>query len=83
MVYLQLLPEISYLLSDRLKAMKNEYLQEDITEDTLMKFIIPTTSGPGVITTALMDHLIITHNRFIRQCREFVEKSLKRYTLIF
>ena len=78
MVHLQLLTEILYLISDRLREMKNDYLQEDITEDTLMKFIIPTTSGPGVITTVLMDHLIITHNKFIRQCREFVEKSLKR-----
>ena len=66
------------LFTDRLKALKNEYIEEDITENTLMKYLIPTTFGPGVITTALIDHLVITHNKFIRQCRIYVEEFLKK-----
>ncbi|XP_019858867.1 PREDICTED: E3 ubiquitin-protein ligase rnf213-alpha-like [Amphimedon queenslandica] len=43
-----------------------------------MKYLIPTTYGPGVITTGLIDHLVISHNKFIRLCRKFVEDSLKK-----
>ena len=44
-----------------------------------MKFLLPTTSGPGVLSTALVDHLVIVHNSFIKQCREFVENTLNKY----
>ena len=44
-----------------------------------MKYLIPTTYGPGVITTGLIDHLVISHNKFIRLCRKFVKDALKKY----
>lgn len=62
----------------RLFEFKNYYVQLEIGEETKMKFLIPTTYGPGVITTGLIDHLVISHNKFIRLCRKFVEDSLKK-----
>ena len=71
---------IYYVLLGRLIDLKNDYVQEEVTEETKMKFLIPTTYGPGVITTGLIDHLVISHNKFIRLCRKFVENSLKKYS---
>lgn len=51
---------------------------DELSEDTLMKFLLPTSFGPGVLTTALVDHLVITHNKFIKQSRKFVEDTLKK-----
>lgn len=65
----------------RLFELKNDYVQLEISEKTKMKFLIPTTYGPGVITTGLIDHLVISHNKFIRLCRKFVEDSLKKYNI--
>ena len=62
---------------DRLKISK-EYFLEEITEKTPAKFLLPTTFGPGIVTTALVDFLVITHNNFIRQCHKFLKESLKR-----
>ena len=63
--------------TDRLDVSEATDLDE-ITGDTSMKFLLPTTSGPGVLSTALVDHLVIVHNSFIMQCREFVENTLNK-----
>jgi hypothetical protein len=63
---------------NRLHEFKQEYLRLSIDETTPVKYLIPMTSGPGVITTALVDHLIVTHNNFIALCRKFVEESLDK-----
>lgn len=39
-----------------------------ITEDVSLEYLIPTTSGAGALTTALVDYLIQTHNDFIHFC---------------
>ena len=70
-----------YCVIDRLKALKPEYINQSINESTKMKFLIPMTIGPGVITTAMVDHLATTHNKFIKSCRKFVEESLNKYSL--
>uniref|UniRef100_A0A1X7U2E9 Uncharacterized protein n=1 Tax=Amphimedon queenslandica TaxID=400682 RepID=A0A1X7U2E9_AMPQE len=62
----------------RLFELKNNSIQVEISKEMKMKYLIPTTYGPGVITTGLIDHLIISHNKFIRLCRKFVEDSLKK-----
>ena len=51
---------------------------EDFHEDLLMEHLISTCSGNGVITTALVDFLAITHNRFVRNCHKAIEQSVKR-----
>ncbi|XP_019854153.1 PREDICTED: E3 ubiquitin-protein ligase RNF213-like [Amphimedon queenslandica] len=51
---------------------------EEIAADIPMKYLIPTTSGPGVLSTALVDHLVIVHNSFIKLCRDFVENNLNK-----
>ena len=51
---------------------------DEITKHTKMKHLIPTTNGPGVITTALVDFLVNIHNGFIVTSRKFLEESLQR-----
>ncbi len=40
-----------------------------ITGKTSLVYLIPTTTGLGVCTTALVDFLILTHNDFIQRCQ--------------
>lgn len=63
---------------DRLNDFNPGYINLSIDGQTEMKFLIPMTSGPGVITTALVDHLVLTHNKFIRLCRKLFEDSLNK-----
>ena len=63
---------------DRLDV-PEEYILDEIRDDIQMIYLIPTTYGKGVITTALVDFLVNIHNGFIIQSREFVEESLNRY----
>jgi hypothetical protein len=39
-----------------------------ITEDVSLEYLIPTTSGAGVLTTSLVDYLIVAHNNLIQRC---------------
>uniref|UniRef100_A0A1X7U2F3 Uncharacterized protein n=1 Tax=Amphimedon queenslandica TaxID=400682 RepID=A0A1X7U2F3_AMPQE len=64
--------------NERLFELKNNSIQAEISKKMKMKHLIPTTYGPGVITTGLIDHLVISHNKFIRLCCKFVEDSLKK-----
>ena len=59
--------------------MKKEFIEKQLTEDIPMVFLIPTTHGEGVITTALVDYLVSIHNSLIQKARDFVKKSLDRY----
>ena len=59
-------------------AVKEEYCISDITEDTCMEFIVPTTSDAGACTTALVDFLTLTHNNFIASCRSVVAEQDQR-----
>ena len=36
-------------------------------------YLIPTKTGRGICSTALVDFLVITHNEFIRFCHEQVD----------
>lgn len=49
--------------------------EQEISENIQLKYLLPTTSGPGVLTTALVDHLIVTHNHFIKKSRKFIEDT--------
>ena len=42
---------------------------ESISDETPLEYLLPTTTGPGVCTTALVDFLVLKHNDFIEHCR--------------
>lgn len=49
-----------------------------ISEDTPLKYIIPTTTGPGTCSLALVDYLVLQHNTFIDWCQKVVVGDDKR-----
>ena len=55
--------------------LKDEDFLPAITGDTPLEYLIPTASGAGVLTTALVDYLIRTHNAFIDRCCSLVEQK--------
>lgn len=68
-----------YLFTARVKV-KHRFLEEltCISEDTPLKYIIPTTTGPGACSLALVDYLVLQHNTFIDWCQKVVVGDDKR-----
>ena len=64
------------LHAGRLKV-EDKYLQEDLGPGTALEYFIPTTTGPGACTFALVHYLTYIHNNFIDWCRA---KSRTRLT---
>lgn len=58
---------------------QNKYFVAKIGDDTSMEYLIPTTSNSGVCSTALVDFLTLTHNKFIERCRAVLEKLNQGY----
>ena len=56
---------------------EERYLQQDLGEGTPLEYFIPTTTGPGACTFALIHFLTYIHNNFIDWCRA---KSKTRFT---
>ena len=48
---------------------KDEYLKTVINLDVALEYFIPTTTGPGACTFALVHYLVYVHNNFIDWCR--------------
>jgi hypothetical protein len=65
-------------ISGRLPLEENYYIPT-IDDETKMEHLVPTTSEAGVCTTALVDFLTLTHNNFIKRCRELVDKDDQKY----
>lgn len=51
------------------------YLIPFIQMDTTLDYFIPTTTGPGACTFALVDYLVLAHNDFIDCCRNLVAEN--------
>ena len=62
-----------YIYVARLRV-DTKYLIPEISKNTKLEYILPTTTGPGVCTTSLVDFLVCAHN-------EFIEKCASRYVL--
>ena len=56
---------------------EEQYLRPAITADEPLEYLIPTTTGAGACTTALVDFLVLTHNSFIEKCRGIVGEKTK------
>ena len=59
--------------------MEDEHCLAAITDDVPLEYLIPTTSGAGALTTALVDYLILTHNDFIEKCSGKVKERNEMY----
>ena len=60
------------MFTERLPV-EDEHFQPAITDDTDLVYLIPTTTGEGRCTTALVDFLVLTHNSFVEMCRGMVK----------
>ena len=54
-----------------------KYLGIVISEDLEMEWFIPTLTGPGVVTVAMLDLLVGAHNDFIEKSRAVLKKRQK------
>ena len=80
LIYVTILVNVYLLYSTSLDRLKidDANMVQHFDENLLMEHLIPTCSGNGVITTALVDFLAITHNRFVRDCHKTIEQSMNR-----
>lgn len=57
----------------------DEYINKPWEIDTLpLVYIIPSLSGPGVCTNALLEGLVHAHNAFIDHCQLLLKEKLKK-----
>ena len=54
-----------------------EYLGMVISEELKVEWFIPTLTGPGVVTVAMLDLLVGAHNDFIEKSRAVLKKGQK------
>ena len=47
-------------------------------ESTPLSYLIPTLTGHGVCTVALVDLLVAVHNNFVEKCRSQLKKKQKK-----
>ena len=58
----------SYMYTIGRLRLEELYCLPAITEDEPLEYLIPTTSEAGVLTTSLVDYLVLSHNDFIENC---------------
>jgi len=58
--------------------LEDDHCLPAITKDVHLEYLIPTTTGAGALTTALVDFLVVTHNDFIYMCSHRVAEKTKR-----
>lgn len=58
--------------------MDDQCLIPAIRMDTTLEYLIPTTTGPGACTFALVDYLVLVQNGFIEHCRNLLFGSYRR-----
>ena len=64
----------THIITARLRV-DEVHLLPAITESTSLEYLIPTTTGAGACTTALVDFLVVVHNNFIEGCRGIVAEQ--------
>ena len=62
-----LLLNSNYVYTGRLPVPESVFPQS-ICGSTLLKYLVPTTTGAGVCTTSLVDFLVGIHNEFVERC---------------
>lgn len=74
LVFLNLLISVTLICTARLRV-DEKYLIPVLQKDTTLDYFIPTTTGPGACTVALVDYLVLVHNNFIECCKSLVAAS--------
>ena len=47
----------------------SNYIDKVVWDDSLpLSYLVPTLTGPGVCTVALVDVLVLAHNEFVEKC---------------
>ena len=54
-------------------------LMPELTKETPLDYLIPSTTGNGICTTSLVDYLVQIHNEFIRRCQAIIADEQDRY----
>ena len=57
----------------RLK-MEDALLQQEITPATCLAYLLPSSTGEGVLITSLTDYLVLIHNSFVHAYRDRVKE---------
>lgn len=63
----------------RLKVPR-ESVFDEFSADTTMDYLLPSTTGNGIFTTALVDYLVQVHNTFVRKCHNIMLEQ-QRYVI--
>ena len=63
----------THVISARVRV-PEEYLGMVISEELKVEWFIPTLTGPGVVTVAMLDLLVGAHNDFIEKSRAVLKK---------
>ena len=66
----------NFCLLARVRVPEN-YLSMVISEELKVEWFIPTLTGPGVVTVAMLDLLVGAHNEFIKKSRKELKKGQK------
>ena len=62
--------------------LEEEHVVAEITADTPLVHLLPTTTGAGVCTTVLIDYLVQVHNSFVFRCKGMMNKVQERLVLL-
>ena len=49
-------------------------LQQEITPATCLAYLLPSSTGEGVLITSLTDYLVLIHNSFVHAYRDRVKE---------
>ena len=60
-----------------LSTSAQEYLAVVMSEELKLEWLIPTLQGPGVVTVAMLDLLVGSHNDFIEKSQGILKKGQK------
>ena len=61
--------DMLYTYIGRLRV-PSEYIDKapEITDDTKLAYLMPTTTGEGICSSSMVDFLVYQHNEFIQFC---------------
>ena len=68
---------VLHLFTSARVRVDKEYLSVTISEDIKLEWLIPTLTGPGVVTVAMLDLLVGAHNDFVEKSHAELKKKQK------
>ena len=71
------LTTISFLISLARVHVPQDCLGVTLSEELKLEWLIPTLTGPGMVTVAMLDLLVGAHNDFIEKSQNMLKKGQK------